>query len=299
LEGGANYASPARAANHETGGSEAEARSGITGHPTEDHGGGDDPGGDSGIDLSALEVETNEDGSPVFRHRSAPGQPGGGDDGDGASLPARLRTRNLSIEDRAAIAYANEHGITITEAARALGEKFAPARPAPEEAPPPADPELERYETEIGSHAAEAKGLEGRIAELVRKRQALRDEGEHPEADEVADEIATTRAALTEARLNQREATRERDGYRKEAESRREAALHRERETAFRQAEARSLDAARDLYPELNDPNSELSRALAGEYEIRLASGDPLLANPDYPKLLAAAMAGEMGKYDD
>lgn len=120
-----------------------------------------------------------------------------------------------------------------------------------------------------------AEGIENRIAELQEQRQAAKEEFDYDVADRLLEEIS-------ELRLDLREAQRAEESH---------AELMRD----WVKVEESSRELARELYPELRDPNSFLYQAMEDELILADYRKDAIFSSPDWPEKIATKVYEKHG----
>jgi len=131
------------------------------------------------------------------------------------------------------------------------------------------------------SNAEEAlTGINTQITDLDKQIGELRAEGEL----EQADALLQRRFDLQEQKINAQMDIREA-----------QQTASAEEQQQFTRSWDDAADKALDLYPDLEDENSELFNLVQSKYDSLKATNDPSLHNADWPFQAAAVAAAELG----
>ena len=226
-----------------------------------------------------IDAQINEDGSVSLVSAGADGEQTGSptDSGDGNTLDARTqgildsgrtRIKNLPEADRLVVAYASAHNIPLSQAQSELGGGQGQAEQ------PQGEPQDQyRPDQALDQVNEEITSLDKEITEA-------RAEGEL----EKADELMQKRFDLQENKLHAQMDIREADAS---------ASAHEEQQ--FSTAWDDAADSAVDMYPQLENEDSDLFNAVQEQYERLVATDDPALGNPNWPYEAAAVAASQMG----
>ena len=228
---------------------------------------------------SNLDIQVNEDGSVDLYDAGASEEtpPDLEEPEENSELDARTqgildsgrtRIKNLPEADRLVVAYASAHNITLSEAQSQLGGNQQQVQADPVQDAP-------------SSNAEEAlTGINTQITDLDKQIGELRAEGEL----EQADALLQRRFDLQEQKINAQMDIRE-------AQQNASA----EEQQAFTRSWDDAADKALDLYPDLEDENSELFNLVQSKYDALKAANDSSLHNADWPFQAAAVAAAELG----
>jgi len=227
-----------------------------------------------------IDAQVNEDGSVSLISAGAEQEPAESptDQGDGNTLDARTqgildsgrtRIKNLPEADRLVVAYASAHNIPLSQAQTELGGGQQQAEQFQGE-----DPGQQYVPDQALIKANEA------ITSLDKEISEARAEGEL----ERADELMQKRFDLQEDKLNAQMDIREADAS---------ASAHEQQQ--FSSAWDNAADQAVDMYPQLENEDSDLFNAVQEQYERLVATDDPALGNPNWPYEAAAVAASQMG----
>lgn len=180
----------------------------------------------------------------------------------------RTRIKNLPEADRLVVAYASAHNISLSEAQSQLGGNQHQA-------------EEDFVQDAPTSNAEEVlEGINTQISDIDKQIGELRAEGEL----EQADALLQQRFDLQEQKINAQMDIREAQ----------QTATAQEQQQ-FTSSWDDAADKALDLYPDLEDENSELFNLVQSKYDALKASNDPSLHNADWPFQAAAVAAAELG----
>lgn len=180
----------------------------------------------------------------------------------------RTRIKNLPEADRLVVAYASAHNISLSEAQSQLGGNQQQVQ-------------QDSVQDSIPSSAEEAlDGINTQISDLDKQIGELRAEGEL----EQADALLQRRFDLQEQKINAQMDIREAQQH-----------ASAEEQQAFTRSWDDAADKALDLYPDLEDENSELFNLVQSKYDALKAANDPSLHNADWPFQAAAVAAAELG----
>ena len=227
-----------------------------------------------------IDAQVNEDGSVSLISAGAEQEPAESpaDQGDGNTLDARTqgildsgrtRIKNLPEADRLVVAYASAHNIPLSQAQSELGGGQQAAADQPQ-----GEPQDQYRPDQALEQVNEA------ISSLDKEITEARAEGEL----EKADELMQKRFDLQEDKLNAQMDIREADAS---------ASAHEEQQ--FSSAWDNAADQAVDMYPQLENEDSDLFNAVQEQYERLVATDDPALGNPNWPYEAAAVAASQMG----
>lgn len=180
----------------------------------------------------------------------------------------RTRIKNLPEADRLVVAYASAHNISLSEAQSQLGGNQQQAE--------------EDFVQDAPTFDAEEvlDGINTQISALDKQIGELRAEGELEEADALLQERFDLQEQKINAQMDIREAQ--------------QTATAQEQQQ-FTSSWDDAADKALDLYPDLEDENSELFNLVQSKYDALKASNDPSLHNADWPFQAAAVAAAELG----
>ena len=228
-----------------------------------------------------IDAQINEDGSVSLVTAGADGEPTESptDSGDGNTLDARTqgildsgrtRIKNLPEADRLVVAYASAHNIPLSQAQTELGGGQQQANQ-----PQGEGSDEQQYRPDQALTEANEQ-----IASLDKEISEARAEGEL----EKADELMQQRFDLQENKINAQMDLREADAS---------ASAHQEQQ--FSTAWDDAADSAVDMYPQLENEDSDLFNAVQEQYERLVATDDPALGNPNWPYEAAAVAASQMG----
>ena len=180
----------------------------------------------------------------------------------------RTRIKNLPEADRLVVAYASAHNISLSEAQSQLGGNQSQAQEDFVQDAPTSDAE------EV------LDGINTQISDLDRQIGELRAEGELEQADALLQQRFDLQEQKINAQMDIREA---------------QQTASAEEQQAFTKSWDDAADKALDLYPDLEDENSELFNLVQSKYDALKASNDPSLHNADWPFQAAAVAAAELG----
>ena len=180
----------------------------------------------------------------------------------------RTRIKNLPEADRLVVAYASAHNISLSEAQSQLGGNQSQAQEDFVQDAPTSDAE------EV------LDGINTQISDLDRQIGELRAEGELEQADALLQQRFDLQEQKINAQMDIREA---------------QQTATAEEQQAFTKSWDDAADKALDLYPDLEDENSELFNLVQSKYDALKASNDPSLHNADWPFQAAAVAAAEFG----
>ena len=180
----------------------------------------------------------------------------------------RTRIKNLPEADRLVVAYASAHNISLSEAQSQLGGNQSQAQEDFVQDAPTSDAE------EV------LDGINTQISDLDRQIGELRAEGELEQADALLQQRFDLQEQKINAQMDIREA---------------QQTATAEEQQAFTKSWDDAADKALDLYPDLEDENSELFNLVQSKYDALKASNDPSLHNADWPFQAAAVAAAELG----
>lgn len=227
-----------------------------------------------------IDAQVNEDGSVSLITAGAENQEQDPptESGDGNTLDARTqgildsgrtRIKNLPEADRLVVAYASAHNIPLSQAQSELG----------------------------GGQQGPAEQLQGEPQDQYRPDQAL---------DQVTEDIASLDKEITEARaegelekadaLMQRRFDLQENKLNAQMDLREaDASASAQEQQQFSSEWDNAADQAVDMYPQLENEDSDLFNAVQEQYERLVATDDPALGNPNWPYEAAAVAASQMG----
>jgi len=180
----------------------------------------------------------------------------------------RTRIKNLPEADRLVVAYASAHNISLSEAQTQLGGNQQQAQ--------------EDYVLDTPTFQAEEMlgGINTQISDIDKQIGELRAEGELEQADALLQQRFDLQEQKINAQMDIREA---------------QQTATAEEQQQFTSSWDNAADKALDLYPDLEDENSELFISVQNKYDALKASNDPSLQNADWPFQAAAVAAAELG----
>ena len=228
-----------------------------------------------------IDAQVNEDGSVSLitagaenQEQEPPTEPGDGNTLDartqGILDSGRTRIKNLPEADRLVVAYASAHNIPLSQAQSELGG----GQQGQAE-----QPQGENSDDQYRPDQALAQVNE-KITSLDKEISEARAEGEL----EKADTLMQKRFDLQENKLNAQMDIREADASTSAVE-----------QQQFSSAWDNAADQAVDMYPQLENEDSDLFNAVQEQYERLVATDDPALGNPNWPYEAAAVAASQMG----
>lgn len=177
--------------------------------------------------------------------------------------PKQFRIRPASDEDAQILQLTRNGQLTVREALEVLDKRKA--KTAPEGAE-------ETTETPEQTAPDTVEGIRERIKALNAAMQKAGEEYEFGEASRINGEIANLMLALVDAREAEKE-----NGTRTQ--------------TAHEAAKAEALA----LYPDANTPGTPLGDALIELVKAAKEDGNPILNNPEWPKIMAGRAAAIVG----
>ena len=180
----------------------------------------------------------------------------------------RTRIKNLPEADRLVVAYASAHNISLSEAQSQLGGNQSQAKEDFVQDAPTSDAE------EV------LEGINTQISDIDKQIGELRAEGELEQADALLQQRFDLQEQKINAQMDIREA---------------QQTATAEEQQQFTKSWDDAADKALDLYPDLEDENSELFNLVQSKYDALKASNDPSLHNADWPFQAAAVAAAELG----
>lgn len=180
----------------------------------------------------------------------------------------RTRIKNLPEADRLVVAYASAHNISLSDAQAQLGGNQQQVQ-------------ADSVQDAPSSSAEEAlDGINTQISDLDSKIGELRAEGELEQADALLQQRFDLQELKINAQMDIREA---------------QQTASAEEQQQFTSSWDNAADKALDLYPDLEDENSELFITVQNKYDALKAANDPSLQNADWPFQAAAVVAAELG----
>lgn len=209
------------------------------------------------------------------------GDGGGADDDAAGRLPRNFRGRwdHLDENERRVVALTTKHGLTLAEAHRAVyGVERAQAATAATEAAAQADP-IAEIDAKLAEKQAAVTALEAKLDGG--------DDWNGEDAGAVRKQYREALAELSELKADRKIAEKEKAlGEQQKQESER---------GKFEQSVEASLASAHESFPDAFTEGSELSDAVAVEFEFLQATESPMLRNPNYPKLVIQRVARQLG----